>query len=57
MLAFQNPGSGEAFYLDASEHMTKGDPDGVVELRPDSRGGDQDGGHRDLWAKPPFPQR
>ena len=32
MLCFQTPGSGEAFYLDASEPMSKGDPAGVVDM-------------------------
>jgi quercetin dioxygenase-like cupin family protein len=32
MLCFQNPAGGEAFYRDASEPMTKGDPAGVVDM-------------------------
>lgn len=31
-LTFQNPASGEEFYRDASEPMTKGDPGGVVDF-------------------------
>jgi len=32
MLCFQNPAGGEAFYLDASEPMAKGDPAGMVDM-------------------------
>jgi len=32
MLCFQNPASGETFYLDASDPMTQSDPAGTVDF-------------------------
>ena len=55
MLCFQNPASGEAFYLDASEPMVAGDPAGVVDMGR-IRAAAAKSGAIEILGPPPFSQ-
>jgi len=55
MLCFQNPAGGEAFYLEASEPMAKGDPAGVVDMDR-IRTAAVKTGAIEILGPPPFPQ-
>ena len=56
MLCFQNPGSGEAFYLDASEPVSQTAPGGVVDFSRVQAAAAKTGAI-EILGPPPFPHQ